>query len=124
MLGNCDVIALVNVANEATAREFYAGTLGLPYGKQDPFAVVFDANGITLRVTTIPGFKPKEHPALGWSVPDIAATVAALVQKGVVMEIYPGLGQDDQGIWTSPDGTAKVAFFKDPDGNLLSLAQN
>ncbi len=76
-----------------------------------------------LRVTEVPGHLASAHPVLGWQVPDIAATVRALAAKGVAMTIYEGMGQDALGIWTSPDGAAKVAFFADPDGNGLSLTQ-
>ena len=76
-----------------------------------------------LRLTEVPDHKPSPHPVLGWEVPDIEAAVDALTAKGVAFAIYEGMGQDARGIWTSPDGAAKVAFFSDPDGNGLSLTQ-
>ena len=124
MLANCDVVALVSATDEAKAKEFYGGTLGLTLVERDPYALVFDANGIVFRVTIMPGHKPSEHPVLGWKVPDIVATATGLKQAGIEMERYSYLTQDDLGIWTAPDGVKKVAFFKDPDGNLLSLAQS
>lgn len=123
MLANCNVVALVIAGDEARAKEFYGGTLGLTFVERDPYALVFDANGIVLRVTLMPGHAPSDHPVLGWKVPDIAATVSGLAQAGVAMERYEYIEQDELGIWTAPDGVKKVAFFKDPDGNVLSLAQ-
>lgn len=82
---------------------------------------MFDLAGVTLRLTEVPGYAPTGHPVLGWQVADMAATVADLARKGVAMTIYDGLGEDEQGIWTAPDGSCKVAFFSDLDGNGLSL---
>jgi catechol 2,3-dioxygenase-like lactoylglutathione lyase family enzyme len=123
MLANCNVVALVLASDEARAKEFYGETLGLTFVERDSYALVFDANGIRMRVTIMPGHKPSEHPVLGWDSPDIVATVTGLVKAGVVIERYSYLEQDELGIWTAPDGIKKVVFFKDPDGNLLSLAQ-
>lgn len=105
------------------AKAFYINQLGLRYVAQDDFATVLDSNGVTLRLTPMPGHTPSQHPVLGWKVPDIAAAVTGLAQGGIQFERYSFLEQDELGIWTSPDGAAKVAFFKDPDGNLLSLTQ-
>jgi catechol 2,3-dioxygenase-like lactoylglutathione lyase family enzyme len=117
-------VTFIMTADVAASRAFYEGVLGLPLGPQDDFATVYDLGGATLRVTHIPDWKAGGHPAIGWHVEDIAATVAALTAKGVTFTIYPGFGQDDQGIWTAPDGQAKVAWFPDPDGNVLSLTQS
>jgi catechol 2,3-dioxygenase-like lactoylglutathione lyase family enzyme len=97
--------------------------LGLRVLSQDNFALVLDANGIMLRVTSVPpGFKPQPFTVLGWQVPDIAREVSALKQKGVQFERYGLPTQDAEGIWSAPGG-AKIAWFKDPDGNILSLTQ-
>jgi catechol 2,3-dioxygenase-like lactoylglutathione lyase family enzyme len=111
-------------ANADVSREFYERVLALPLGPQDDFATVYDLGATTLRITAIDDFKPGPHPVLGWHVADIAATVGDLTAKGVTFTIYPGFGQDQLGIWTSPDGSAKVAWFNDPDGNVLSLTQS
>jgi catechol 2,3-dioxygenase-like lactoylglutathione lyase family enzyme len=105
------------------AKEFYGLTLGFNLIHEDDFAAVYNMNGITLRISTVPDHVAEPHTVLGWSVPDIAATVGALRDKGVVFKIYEGFGQDDLGIWTAPGSTVKVAWFPDPDGNLLSLTQ-
>jgi catechol 2,3-dioxygenase-like lactoylglutathione lyase family enzyme len=123
MLGSSRIVAFLLAADPARARNFYETTLGLPFLRDDGFAQVFDANGIEVRVTPMPNHSASEHPVLGWTVGDIARTVSGLAAAGVQFEKYPFLEQDDLGIWTSPDGSAKVAFFKDPDGNLLSLTE-
>ena len=66
--------------------------------------------------------QPAPYSILCWVVPDIRTAVAALVLREVVFEQYEGLGQDAAGVWAAPDGTL-VAWFKDPGGNVLSLAQ-
>ena len=90
---------------------------------EDPFALVFDGGGTVLRVQKVQSFTPHPFTAVGWNVPDIAAEVLALAAKGVTFERYSFFQQDDKGVWTAPDGTG-VAWFKDPDGNTLSLAQS
>jgi hypothetical protein len=74
-------------------------------------------------VTVLPDFTAHSHPVLGWNVPDIVAAARLLRERGVALTIYEGFGQDELGIWTAPDGQAKVAWFADPDGNVLSISQ-
>lgn len=124
MLESYDVCAFVIATDAERAKQFYGGTLGLKFMSQDQYAVVFDANGIMLRVGLMPNHKPEQHTVLGWNVPDIRKAAADLVKRGVQMEKYPFLEQDEQGIWTPPGSGAKVAWFKDPDGNVLSIAQH
>ena len=116
-------IAFVLTRDRAVSDAFYRDVLGLPFKMDDGFAAVFDLNGAELRITHVPEHSAAPHPVLGWQVADIASTVADLTAKGVVMTIYPGMGQNETGVWTSPDGKARVAFFPDPDGNMLSLTQ-
>ena len=117
------VVAIILTRDVAKAKPFYIDVLGFPLIADDGFATVVDLNGIALRITEIPDHTPGPHTVIGWEVPDIAAAIAALNAKGVSMAIYEGFGQDAQGVWTSPDGKAKVAWFFDPDGNNLSLTQ-
>jgi catechol 2,3-dioxygenase-like lactoylglutathione lyase family enzyme len=105
------------------AKAFYGEVLGFTRISDDPFASVFDLNGTMLRISTVEDHKPQPHTVLGWEVPDIAATMTELRGRGVTFTIYPGFGQDANGIWTSPAGNARVAWFLDPDGNNLSLTQ-
>jgi catechol 2,3-dioxygenase-like lactoylglutathione lyase family enzyme len=114
---------MITTADRRKAEPFYAETLGLRRKGDDGFAALFDLAGITLRLTEVQGYAAPPHPVLGWEVADIEAAVAALAGKGVAMNVYEGLGQDQLGIWTAPDGSCRVAFFSDPDGNGLSLTQ-
>lgn len=117
-------LTFIITRDAAKARAFYADTLGLNFVRQDAFATVFDLAGASLRVSEVADFQPAQHSVLGWQVNDIAATVRALVAKGITFTVYDGLGQDDLGIWIAPDIGDKVAWFKDPDGNVLSLTQS
>lgn len=117
-------VTFVITADRKVAEAFYGETLGLKRVPSDEFAAVYDLASVPLRLTEVPGHTPSAHPVLGWTVADIEATVDALAAKGVKFSIYEGMGQDARGIWTSPDGSAKVAFFADPDGNGLSLTQH
>ncbi len=122
MLDTAKIVAFAPTADAAKARGFYEGVLGLKLVSEDKFALVFDANGTMLRVTIVPSFTAQQFTVLGWDVIDIEATVAELSGKGVVFQKYGMPGQDERGIWKSPGG-AQVAWFKDPDGNVLSLTQ-
>jgi catechol 2,3-dioxygenase-like lactoylglutathione lyase family enzyme len=123
MFATTKLMAFAPTRDANKARQFYEGVLGLRVLSQDGFAVALDANGTMLRVTIVPaGFKPQPFTVLGWEVPDIAKAVSTLKQKGVQFESYGLPTQDAAGIWTAPGGT-KVAWFKDPDGNILSLTQ-
>lgn len=123
MLASTKLMAFAPTRDANRARQFYEGVLGLRVLSLDDFALALDANGITLRVTIVPaGFKPQQFTVLGWEVPDIAKIVSILKQKGVQFESYGLPTQDSDGIWSAPGGT-RVAWFKDPDGNILSLSQ-
>ena len=122
MLNTSKIISFVATKNPAVAREFYERTLGLSLVSDDPFALVFNVNGTMLRVAKVQELAPAKHAILGWDVRDIHAEIGQLTERGVRFERYAGLPQDEQGIWTSPIG-AKVAWFKDGDGNTLSLTQ-
>jgi catechol 2,3-dioxygenase-like lactoylglutathione lyase family enzyme len=123
MLASHKIMAFAPTLDANKARPFYEGVLGLTVLSQDNFALAVDAAGIMLRVTNVPPtFKPQPFTILGWQVPNIAEAVAALKAKGVHFESYGMPTQDAEGIWTAPGG-AKIAWFKDPDGNILSLTQ-
>lgn len=122
MLGSSPIIAFAATEDAARALVFYRDVLGLELKSDEPFALVFDANGTMLRAAKVERAAPPPYTVLGWQVSDIAATVKALTGRGATFERYAGLDQDDAGIWLSPSG-AKVAWFKDPDGNLLSLTE-
>lgn len=121
-LGTADLIAFVPTKDMARARPFYEKKLGLPLEGSSPVACAFRANGVLLRVIVVEQLTPYPFTVLGWSVEDIAETVAGLTARGVVFERIEGVEQDELGVWRSPGG-AQVAWFKDPDANTLSLTQ-
>jgi catechol 2,3-dioxygenase-like lactoylglutathione lyase family enzyme len=121
---NSPPVVFVLTADRAKALPFYRDQLGLRLMGEDSHAATFDlGNRTPLRLTDLPGHQGAVHTVLGWHVADIRAAVAALKAKGVEMKIYEGFGQDADGVWASPDGGAKIVWFADPDGNVLSLTQ-
>ncbi len=122
MLNTGKVVAFVPTLDGSKARSFYENVLGLRAVSEDRFALVFDANGTMLRVTNVQNFTPQQFTILGWDVNDIDESVLRLSERGVRFENYSVPGQDQTGIWKSPSG-ARIAWFKDPDGNVLSLTQ-
>ena len=122
MLANATLKSFVPTVKPVEAKTFYRDVLGLKLLSEDDYALEFDANGTLLRVITVPELKPHAFTALGWNVRDIESTINSLNYKGVFCEKYDFMKQDDLGIWTSPNGS-KIAWFKDPDGNVLSLTQ-
>jgi catechol 2,3-dioxygenase-like lactoylglutathione lyase family enzyme len=123
MLGTQKIVAFIPTTDFEQARSFYEVRLGLIYRKNDGFALELDSNGTRVRIAKIPDFKPASFTILGWEVQDIHQVVASLNSKGIVFERYNFLEQDAAGIWTAPSGD-KVAWFKDPDGNILSLSEH
>jgi len=123
MLGTANIMAFVPTTDFDKARAFYEGVLGLRYVNNDGFAMVMDANGIMIRIAKTPDFKPLPFTILGWQVSEIESTVAAMQSRGVQFERYGFMPQDEAGIWTAPSGD-RVAWFKDPDGNTLSVSQH
>src|SRR5579863_1106452 len=103
------------------AIKFYRDILGLVMAHEDHLAAVFNIGGITLRVSTVADFSPHEHTILGFCVPDVRSTVSALREKGVAFNLYPHFPQDELGILAVPGGTVHAAWFRDPDGNVLSV---
>ncbi len=123
MLHSSDLVAFVAAADLRRSRAFYEGTLGLPVVHQDDFACVLDAHGVQVRVTAVPVVARGGYTVLGWRVADIDAEIRDLTARGVTFLRYDDMGQDEQGVWTTPTGE-KVAWFADPDGNTLSLTQD
>ena len=122
MLGSTNIVAFVPTKDAEKARAFYVDVLGLRFIKDDGFAIVLDANGIMVRVARAQ-FTPAQFTILGWQVENIEKTAAGLQEKGVHFERFGFFEQDALGIWTAPTGD-KVAWFKDPDGNVLSVSQH
>lgn len=122
MLADKKLKAFVPTIMPDKAKSFYSDVLGLRLLSQDHYALEYDANGTLLRVITVQDLLPQGFTVLGWNVEDISSTIKSLNSQNVFCEKYDFLEQDDLGVWTSPDGS-KVAWFKDPDGNVLSLTE-
>lgn len=122
MLGQSNIVSIIGTMRADAARQFYADTLGLKFVRDDGFAFVFDAGGRELRVSRVPAVVPSAYAVLGFQVADIAAVVDGLIAKGVKFERFGFFQQDARGVWKAPDG-AQVAWFRDPDGNMLSVVQ-
>lgn len=122
MLASSDVIAFAATSDLGRARSFYETTLGLRLVDENAFACVFDAHGTMLRVTAVAEVAHPGYTVLGWRVTDIGETVTGLTSLGVDFARYDGMEQDAQGVWTSPSGD-RIAWFADPDGNVLSLTE-
>jgi catechol 2,3-dioxygenase-like lactoylglutathione lyase family enzyme len=122
MLESSHIVAFAAATDLDRARAFYEQVLGLTVVERSDFACVFDVNGTMLRVTAVPEVCRAGYTVLGWRVTDITAAVRGLAARGVVFLRYDGMDQDSDGVWTTPGGD-KVAWFADPDGNVLSLTQ-
>ncbi len=115
-------ISFIATAAPDQAEAFYGDVLGLTLLERSPFALVFADGDTMLRVQIVEDLSPAQFTVHGWQVADIAQEIAALVAKGVTFSRFDGLGQDGLGIWTTPD-ESKIAWFQDPDGNVLSLTE-
>jgi len=115
-------ISFLATTNSDSAIVFYRDSLGFKLIEDTPFAIVFERDGAMLRIQKVESFDPHPFTALGWQVDDIAASCAELTRNGIVFERYNFLQMGDSDIWSAPDG-AKVCWFKDPDGNTLSLTE-
>lgn len=122
MLANSSLIAFAATSDATRARAFYEGILELQFISEDEFAIVYDANGVSLRIQKVAHVTPQPFTVLGWSVASIDRTVSRLMEKGAAFERYGSLEQDPRGIWRSPSG-ARVAWLKDPDGNIISFTE-
>lgn len=111
---------LVWSADIARSEQFYGNVLGLDLQGRLHGALVYSVGTGALRVSPVPSTSPSAHTVFGFEVADVAVAVADLMRKGVSFERFPGFTHDSSGIWTAPDGT-KVAWFRDPDGNLISV---
>jgi catechol 2,3-dioxygenase-like lactoylglutathione lyase family enzyme len=116
-------VAFLYVTNRERALGFYRDTLGLQLHSSDEYGDFLALDGALLRMTVIADHMAGPHPVFGWNVADMAATAEALLGRGIAFTIYEGMGQDALGIWASPDGAKKLAWFADPDGNVLMLSE-
>jgi catechol 2,3-dioxygenase-like lactoylglutathione lyase family enzyme len=123
MLAAGKMVGFIPTTDYDKARAFYEGKLGFEFVSIDQFAMVMNAGGHMIRIAKIPNFKPLQGTILGWEAENIAAVAAWLVDRGVTLEKYPFAQDQKLGIWTTPNGD-KVAWFKDADGNILSISQH
>ena len=123
MLDSGKMVGLVATEDYGRARAFYEGKLGFRFVSVDQFALVMNTGQNTIRISKVPGLSPQQFTVLGWEVENIEAVVAELKVRGVVFEDYPFIEDHQSRIWTTPNGD-KVAWFKDPDGNVLSVSQH
>lgn len=110
-------------SNAEAARHFYEDTLGFDLASDDAFALVYQLVGAELRISKVPNHTPLPFTVLDWQVSSIETAHEALAAKGVTFSIFEGMGQDERGVWVSPDGGARILWFKDPDGNVLSVSE-
>lgn len=122
MLTSARLQTLVWTSRRDEEAQFYGEVLGLNYKGNSHGALVYDVGGGELRVSPVPATTPSEHTVMGFAVADVPAAVSALSERGVVFERFSHFQHDETGVWTAPDG-AKVAWLRDPDGNLLSIVQ-
>lgn len=123
MLGTAPITPFLACTDLERARAFFEGVLGLKVLSLDGFALALATPNGSLRVTLVQELAHAPYSVLSWNVPDIAATVTGLAARGVGFTRYPGMAQDELGIWTAPSGS-RIAWFADPDGNVLSVAQH
>lgn len=123
MLDSAKLVGFVPTKDYERARTFYAGKLGFDFVSLDQFALVVRVGGHMIRIVKLPEFTPLQATILGWEVNDIAAVARWLQDRGVATEKFPFVQDRELGIWTAPSGD-RVAWFKDPDGNILSVSQH
>jgi catechol 2,3-dioxygenase-like lactoylglutathione lyase family enzyme len=122
VLETSEAVAFLPSEDLQRSERFFRSVLDLPLVSRSPYASVFKVGGATLRVTKVDGLRPQPFTVFGWLVPDLRAAIGELRDRGTAMLRYEGLDQDDQGVWTTPNGDL-VAWFQDPDANVLSLTQ-
>jgi catechol 2,3-dioxygenase-like lactoylglutathione lyase family enzyme len=123
MLASAKIVGFVSTKDYDKARAFYEGKLGFEFVSLDQYALVMSVGGHKIRIAKVPNFTPLQGTILGWEVQDIEAVVTWLTSRGVTTEKYPFVQDRERGIWTTPNGD-KVAWFKDPDGNILSVSHH
>ena len=123
MLDSAKLMGFLLTKDYEAAREFYEGKLGFEFVSLDPYAMVMRVGGHDIRIVKVGTFVPLRSTVLGWQVEDIENVTGWLKQRGVVMEKYPFIQDQENGIWTTPNGD-RVAWFQDPDGNVLSVSQH
>jgi len=123
MLASGKMVGFIATSDYDKARAFYEGKLGFEFVSLDQYALVVSVGGHQIRIPKLTNFVPRQGTILGWEVENIEAAAIWLRARGVTLEKYPFVQDRELGIWTTPVGD-KVAWFKDPDGNILSVSQH
>jgi len=123
LLNSSKVVGFLGTAKPGLAKRFYEQSLGLKLLEDSPYALVFECANTTIRVQKVESLLAHQYTSLGWAVSDITSTVQQLSSNGVEFQRFEGLPQDELGIWLTPD-RSRVAWFQDPDGNVLSVTQH
>lgn len=122
MLASAPIVAFVPTTDFDRSRAFYSGLLGLELVESTPYALVLRGGATIVRVTKVDDLTPQPFTVLGWIVDNIASALENLRAGGVPAELFAGMEQNSLGVWTTPAGD-RIAWFKDPDGNVLSMTQ-
>ncbi|NKC01482.1 MAG: VOC family protein [Pseudomonadales bacterium] len=122
MLANAELQTLALTADIPTAITFYEEVLGLSLKANSDGAAVFDVGGRDLRVSPVAETSPTEHTVFGFAVADVQGVAEELSSKGVPLVEFQGFPHDQNGLVATPDGS-RVCWFRDPDGNLISVVQ-
>jgi len=123
MFAMCEVSIFLATTMPDACLEFYTNTMGLELAENGEYALVFKLKSAELRISKVPAFTPHPFTVLDWIVDDLDAAMTSVESKGVSFEIFKGMGQNERGVWQVPDGETKIAWFKDPDGNVLSVSE-
>ena len=123
MLRDRQLVAFALITDASRAKDFYCGVLGLPLQSEDGYAVVVDAGGTPLRLAIVEQVPEPTGTNIGWLVEVVNASARELAAKGITFERFPGMDQDADGVWKPTPDSGGVAWFRDPDGNRLSLSQ-
>ena len=123
MLTGGKLVGFLTTTDYEKARAFYEGKLGFEFVSLDQFALALRAGKNMIRITKAETFTPAQGTVLGWEVDDVKAVVLWLSSRDVVTEKYGFVPDQELGIWTAPSGD-QVAWFKDPEGNVLSLSHH
>ncbi len=123
MLTISKLVGFLTTTDYGKARAFYEGKLGFEFVSLDQFALALRAGENMIRIVKVQTFNPAQGTVLGWEVDDVRAAALWLSSRDVVTEKYGFVADQELGIWTAPSGD-QVAWFKDPDGNVLSLSHH
>jgi catechol 2,3-dioxygenase-like lactoylglutathione lyase family enzyme len=121
MFTNTEAFSGFAVDDLAKAREFYGETLGIETSEEHGLLTLHLAGERPTLVYPKPGHTPAEYTILNFRVDDVAQAADELAARGVQLERYEGMEQDERGI--TRGGGPLIGWFKDPAGNVLAVLQ-